>query len=103
MKLSHTENQLGLMEMIEEAPEHDRTNYPEIADSTHMAQQVKDVFFLSEEMGQAENLIVIDEDEVFSEQCLGTLHHSHHTNISSILRGERMWRLVKTSMYEHRL
>ena len=74
MQLSHTENQLGLMEMIEEAPGHDRTNYPELADSTHMAQQVKGVFFLSEEMGQAENLIVIDEDEVFSEQCLGTLH-----------------------------
>ena len=62
-----TENQLATMQMMEEVSDHVGMNYPEIPDSSFVAQPVDNFLFPWEEAGSAENPITIDEDEVFSE------------------------------------
>ena len=67
MQVPITENQLGTLQMMEEVSDHVGMNYPEIPDSRLVAQPVDDFLFLWEEAGSAENPIIIDEDEGFSE------------------------------------
>ena len=67
MQVPMTENQLGEMQMKDEVAEHVVMNYPDTPDSRYVAQKVDDFLFPWEEAGSAENLITIDEDEVFSE------------------------------------
>ena len=62
-----TENQLGKMQMMEEVSEHVGMNYPETPYSRIVVQPVDDLLFPWEEAGSAENPILIDEDEGFSE------------------------------------
>ena len=67
-----TENQLGKLRMIEEVPEQMGMNYPEILDSSYVAQPVNDFPFpWVEEMGS-------DEDEGFSETMLQNTHRNNH-------------------------
>ena len=61
------EDQLEEMQMMEEISDHVGMNYPEIPDSTIVAQPVNDSLFPWEEAGSAENPITINEDEGFSE------------------------------------
>ena len=67
MQILVTENQLGEIQMTEEAAEHVGINYPDTPDSKYVAQQVEDFLFPWEEAGSAENPITIDEDEGFLE------------------------------------
>ena len=67
MQVPITENQLRTMQMVEEVSDHVGMNYSEIPDSRFEAQPVDDFFFPWEEIGSAENPIIIDEDEGFSE------------------------------------
>ena len=67
MQVPITENQLGTRQMMEEVTEHEGMNYPEIPDSKFVARPVDDFLFPWEEMGSAENSIIIDEDAGFSE------------------------------------
>ena len=62
-----TENQLGEKQTMEEVPEHVGLNYPNLSGSRYVAQLVDDFIFPWEEMGSAENSIIIDKDEGFSE------------------------------------
>ena len=62
-----TENQLGTMQMMEEVSEHVGMNYPEIPDSSFVAQPVDDFLFPWEETESVENPITMDEDESFLE------------------------------------
>ena len=62
-----TSNQLEEMQVMEEVSEHVGMNYPEVPDSSFVAQPIDDFLFHWEEAGSAENTITIDEDEGFSE------------------------------------
>ena len=67
MQVLMTENQLEEMQMMEEVSDHVGMNYPEIPDTRFVAKPVDDFLFPWEEAGSAENPIIIDEDEGFSE------------------------------------
>ena len=54
--------------MMEKVSEQVGMNYPEIPDSSYVAQLVNDLFFPWEEAGSAENSIAIDEDADFLKQ-----------------------------------
>ena len=54
--------------MTEEVAEHVGMNYPDTPDSRYVAQPVNDFLFSWEEAGSAENPIIIDQDERFSEK-----------------------------------